>query len=88
MCSFTFAGFCRFAGGKGGLICRLPAAKETTGKTPCIGTVKSGIMTAVSKKKQKDFFTKMRLLLQGGYNYDFFKNLVRPLLWGKYKGYY
>ena len=37
--SFTFAGFAGFAdfaGGKGWSICRLPAAKETTGKAPCI----------------------------------------------------
>ena len=37
-CSFTFCRFLPIAGGKGGVICRLPAAKETTGKTPCIVT--------------------------------------------------
>ena len=33
---FYLCRFCRFAGGKGRSICRLPAAKETTGKTACI----------------------------------------------------
>ena len=32
-----------------------------------IGTVKSELMAAATKKKQKDFETKMRLLLGGGY---------------------
>ena len=32
-----------------------------------IGIVKSELMAAATKKKQKDFETKMRLLLGGGY---------------------
>ena len=32
-----------------------------------LNTVKSELMAAATKKKQKDFETKMRLLLGGGY---------------------
>ena len=36
---FYLCRFCRFADGKGRSICRLPAAKETTGKMPCLTTI-------------------------------------------------
>ena len=37
--SFYFCRFLPIASGNGRLICRLPAAKEITGKTPCLGPV-------------------------------------------------
>ena len=35
-CLFTFAGGLPIAGGNGRSVCQLPAAKEITGKMPCL----------------------------------------------------